>query len=34
MDEQAKKTALRRIPYGLFLLTAKNGNDIASGTVN
>ena len=34
MDEQAKKTALRRIPYGLFLLTAKNGDDIASGTVN
>lgn len=34
MDEQAKKTALRTIPYGLFLLTAKNGNDIASGTVN
>jgi flavin reductase (DIM6/NTAB) family NADH-FMN oxidoreductase RutF len=34
MDEQAKKTALRRIPYGLFLLTARNGDDIASGTVN
>ena len=34
MDEQAKKTALRRIPYGLYLLTAKNGDDIASGTVN
>jgi flavin reductase (DIM6/NTAB) family NADH-FMN oxidoreductase RutF len=34
MDEQAKKTALRRIPYGLFLLTAKHGDDIASGTVN
>src|SRR5579872_6953377 len=34
MDEQTKKTALRRIPYGLFLLTAKNGDDIASGTVN
>ena len=34
MDEQAKKTALRRIPYGLFLLTARNGDDVASGTVN
>jgi flavin reductase (DIM6/NTAB) family NADH-FMN oxidoreductase RutF len=34
MDEQAKKTALRRIPYGLFLLTAKDGDDIASGTIN
>ena len=34
MDEQAKKTALRRIPYGLFLLTAKHGDDVASGTVN
>jgi flavin reductase (DIM6/NTAB) family NADH-FMN oxidoreductase RutF len=34
MDEQAKKTALRRIPYGLFLLTARNGEDIASGTIN
>ena len=34
MDEQAKKTALRRIPYGLFLLTAKQGDDVASATVN
>jgi flavin reductase (DIM6/NTAB) family NADH-FMN oxidoreductase RutF len=34
MDEQAKKSALRRIPYGLFLLTAKHGDDISSGTVN
>jgi flavin reductase (DIM6/NTAB) family NADH-FMN oxidoreductase RutF len=34
MDEQAKKTALRMIPYGLFLLTAKNGEDVASATVN
>src|SRR6185436_9611782 len=34
MDEDAKKKALRMIPYGLFLLTAKNGDDIASGTVN
>jgi flavin reductase (DIM6/NTAB) family NADH-FMN oxidoreductase RutF len=34
MDEQAKKTALRRIPYGLFLLTARSGQDVASATVN
>lgn len=34
MDEQAKKTALRMIPYGLFLLTAKDGDEVASGTVN
>ena len=34
MDEQAKKTALRQIPYGLFLLTARNGDDVASATVN
>jgi flavin reductase (DIM6/NTAB) family NADH-FMN oxidoreductase RutF len=34
MDEQAKKTALRMIPYGLFLLTAKHGDDVASATVN
>lgn len=34
MDEEAKKKALRKIPYGLFLLTAKHGDDVASGTVN
>jgi flavin reductase (DIM6/NTAB) family NADH-FMN oxidoreductase RutF len=34
VDEQAKKQALRMIPYGLFLLTAKNGDDVASATVN
>ena len=34
MDEQANKTALRRIPYGLFLLTARHGEDVASATVN
>ncbi len=34
MDEQAKKTALRRIPYGLYLLTAKHGDDVTSATVN
>ena len=34
MDEAAKKQALRMIPYGLFVLTAKNGEDVASATVN
>jgi flavin reductase (DIM6/NTAB) family NADH-FMN oxidoreductase RutF len=34
MDEQAKKKALRMIPYGLFLLTAKNGEDVSCATVN
>ncbi|HWO94335.1 MAG TPA: flavin reductase family protein [Dehalococcoidia bacterium] len=34
MDEQAKKTALRMIPYGLYILTAKDGQQIASGAIN
>jgi flavin reductase (DIM6/NTAB) family NADH-FMN oxidoreductase RutF len=35
MDPNAKKTALRMIPYGLFVLTAANKNgDVAAGTVN
>lgn len=37
MDEQAaaaKKTALLMIPYGLYVLGAKNGDNIAAGTVN
>jgi flavin reductase (DIM6/NTAB) family NADH-FMN oxidoreductase RutF len=34
MDEDTKKKALRMIPYGLFVLTSKNGDDVASGTVN
>jgi flavin reductase (DIM6/NTAB) family NADH-FMN oxidoreductase RutF len=34
MDEDAKKKALRMIPYGLFILTSKDGEDVASGTVN
>lgn len=35
MDEQAKKTALRMIPYGIYVLTAgsKDGN-VAAATVN
>jgi len=34
MDADAKKTALRMIPYGLYVLTAADGNDIAAATVN
>src|SRR5438067_1005020 len=34
MDEDAKKKALRMIPYGLYVLTAKHGDDVASATVN
>jgi flavin reductase (DIM6/NTAB) family NADH-FMN oxidoreductase RutF len=36
MDEDAKKTALRMIPYGMFILTAKakEGQDISAATVN
>src|SRR4029079_9484071 len=35
MDDAAKKTALRMIPYGIYVLTAKNGaGDIAAATVN
>ena len=34
MDEAAKKQALRMIPYGLFVVTAKNGDDVTSATVN
>ena len=35
MDEQAKKTSLRMIPYGLYVLTAeaKDGS-VAAATVN
>src|SRR5205807_7445974 len=36
MDPNAKKTALRMIPYGLFVLTAakKGGGEVAAATVN
>lgn len=35
MDEQAKKTALRMIPYGLYVLTAADGKgNAAAATVN
>src|SRR5262245_60556715 len=35
MDANAKKTALRMVPYGLFVLTAKGKDDtVAAATVN
>jgi flavin reductase (DIM6/NTAB) family NADH-FMN oxidoreductase RutF len=35
MDPNAKKTALRMIPYGLYVLTAENKNgEVAAATVN
>lgn len=34
MDEQAKKTALRMIPYGLFVLGAGTGGEATASTVN
>jgi flavin reductase (DIM6/NTAB) family NADH-FMN oxidoreductase RutF len=33
-EEAAKKAALLSIPYGLFVLTTKEGDEIAAGTVN
>ncbi|HEB90695.1 MAG TPA: flavin reductase [Deltaproteobacteria bacterium] len=34
MDEAAKKTALRMIPYGIYVMTAEKGEEIAAATVN
>ncbi len=34
MDETAKKTALRMIPYGIYVMTAEKGDEIAAATVN
>lgn len=34
MDEQAKKTALRMIPYGLFVLGVGKGKDVTASTIN
>src|SRR5262249_10943031 len=34
MDQDAKKTALRMIPYGLFVLTAEGKDSVAAGTVH
>jgi flavin reductase (DIM6/NTAB) family NADH-FMN oxidoreductase RutF len=34
MDPNAKKTTLRMIPYGLYVLTAAHGEHVAAATVN
>jgi len=36
MDQDAKKTALRMIPYGMYVLTSKSkdGKDVSAATVN
>lgn len=34
MDEAAKKTALRMIPYGLFVMTVKDGDKMTGAAVN
>ncbi|MGD8605047.1 MAG: flavin reductase family protein [Anaerolineales bacterium] len=34
MDDQVKQTVLRMIPYGLYVLTASNGEKYAAATVN
>lgn len=34
MDERARKTALRMIPYGLYVLTSRSAEGTAAATVN
>ena len=34
MDDAAKKTALRMIPYVIYIMTAESGGDVAAATVN
>jgi len=34
VDPEQKKKALRKITYGLYVLTARHGEDVAAGTVN
>ncbi len=34
MDEQAKKTALRMIPYGLYVLSSKAGDELNAAALN
>ncbi len=34
MDEQAKKSALRMIPYGLYVVGTKDGDRLNAGTIN
>jgi flavin reductase (DIM6/NTAB) family NADH-FMN oxidoreductase RutF len=34
MEQENKKRSLRMITYGLYVLTAKDGDDVSAGTVN
>ncbi|RME84249.1 MAG: flavin reductase [Caldilineae bacterium] len=34
MDPEVKKQTLRKLTYGLYVLTAADGDDVAAGTVN
>ena len=34
MDSEVKKEALRLLTYGLYVVTAADGNDVAAGTIN
>ena len=34
MDADAKKTALRMIPYGIYVLTVQGSDGVAAATVN
>ncbi len=34
MEAEAKKTTLRMIPYGIYVLTADDGANVAAATVN
>ena len=34
MDADVRKTTLRMIPYGLYVLTAADGDSVGSGTIN
>jgi flavin reductase (DIM6/NTAB) family NADH-FMN oxidoreductase RutF len=34
MDLEAKKKVLRSFTYGLYILTAQDGEEVAAGTVN
>ncbi len=34
MDAAVRKTVLRMIPYGLYVLSAKHGDDVSAATIN
>jgi len=34
MNDDDKKTALRMIPYGIYIMTAERGDEVAAATVN